>query len=151
MIDALLGDWVHRLGGYLTDPELLRILHEYTAAENRRWKPLWERKANGRQVVLSSNLIAAGISLEESFTDRRTTEEAALNPLLGNEDVRSVLRGLQPDEATVAAYWAQGAGTWSEAAQLAGLADAAGERVRRKLRRLGIRRTERTAAAGVSR
>ncbi|MFK0203440.1 hypothetical protein [Streptomyces lavendulae] len=26
VVDALLGDWVYRLGQYLTDPELLRIL-----------------------------------------------------------------------------------------------------------------------------
>ncbi|MGW2681466.1 hypothetical protein [Streptomyces sp. NPDC001436] len=151
VVDALLGDWVHQLGRYLTDPELIRIVHEYTAAENRRWQPLWERKAKGGRVCLSSTLIAEGITLEDTFTTHQTTEELALHSLLGHEGVRSALRGLHPDERTVAAYWAEGAGTWLEAARAAGLSDAHGDRVRRKLRRLGVRQVERAAAVGVSR
>lgn len=44
---ALLGDWVDRLGGYLTDPELLKILRTYTAAERRRWTEVWEHRLGG--------------------------------------------------------------------------------------------------------
>ncbi|MFJ9953225.1 hypothetical protein [Kitasatospora sp. NPDC091207] len=47
VIDALPGDWVDRLGSYLTDPEPLAILHRCTAAERRRWTEPWERKAAG--------------------------------------------------------------------------------------------------------
>ncbi|MFE4973718.1 hypothetical protein ACFRAR_16605 [Kitasatospora sp. NPDC056651] len=98
-------------------------------------------------MYLSSNVIAAGITLEDSFTDHRSAEELALHHLLGDEDVHRVLRGLDPREAAVAAYWAQGAGTWSEAAGVADLSTAYGDRVRRKLRRLGERHTQRAPAA----
>ncbi|MFD4032676.1 hypothetical protein ACFWVP_19705 [Streptomyces sp. NPDC058637] len=146
VITALLGDWVHHLGSYLTDPELLRILNEYTAAERRRWQPLWERRANGGRVWLTGATIADGITLDDVLPDHRTTEDLALHHQLDDERLRAVLRGLTADEAAVAARWAQGAGTWVESALSADLPAAYGERVRRKLHRLGARQTQRAAA-----
>ncbi|MEU4266172.1 hypothetical protein ACYCCF_30035 [Streptomyces argenteolus] len=146
VITALLGDWVHHLGSYLTDPELLRILNEYTAAERRRWQPLWERRANGGRVWLTGATIADGITLDDVLPDHRTTEDLALQHQVDDARVRTVLRGLTPDEAAVAARWAQGAGTWAESALSANLPAAHGERVRRKLHRLGARQTQRAAA-----
>ncbi|MFJ8621039.1 hypothetical protein ACIRD4_35310 [Streptomyces clavifer] len=151
VIAALLGDWVHRLGCSVTDPELLRILHDYTAAERRRWRPLWERRANGGRVWLTGAIVAEGITLDDVLPEHRTPEDLALHHQLEDERVRRVLRGLTPDEAAVAARWAQGAGTWAESALGAGLPAAYGERVRRKLHRLGARQAERAAAAGAGR
>ncbi|MFD7447196.1 hypothetical protein [Streptomyces sp. NPDC059909] len=151
MIDALLGEWVHRLGRYLTDPKLLRILHEYTAAERRRWLPLWERRASGGRVWLTGVTIADGITLDDALPDHRTAEDLALHRQLGDKRVRTVLRGLTSDKAAVAARWAQDAGTWAESAVGAHLPAAYGERVRRKFHRLGARQAERAAAAGVAR
>ncbi|MFD8686348.1 hypothetical protein [Streptomyces sp. NPDC059651] len=146
VITALLGDWVHQLGSYLTDPELLRILHEYTGAERRRWEPLWERRANGRRVMLTGVTLTDGITLDDALPDHRMTEDLALHHQLDDERLRTVLRGLTADEAAVAARWAQGAGTWTESALGADLPAAYGERVRRKLHRLGARQTQRAAA-----
>ncbi len=147
VIDALLGDWGNRLGRCLTDPELLAFLNEYVAAEHRRWQPLWERKARGARVRLTGFTIADGLTLEDVLPERSTPEDLALHHQLGDERVRAVLRGLSPDEAAVVARWAQGAGTWAESALSAHLPVAYGERVRRKLHRLGSRHVERAANA----
>ncbi|MFE9912922.1 hypothetical protein [Streptomyces clavifer] len=78
---------------------------------------------------------------------QRTAEDLALHHRLDDERVRTALRGLTPDEATVAARWAQGAGTWAESALSADLPAAYGERVHRKLHRLGARQVARAAGA----
>ncbi|MFB6784384.1 hypothetical protein ACFCX0_45760 [Streptomyces sp. NPDC056352] len=63
----------------------------------------------------------------------------------------TVFRWLKPDEQAVARAWAvSGAASWEEAAQSAGLPDAFGDRVRRKLKRLGERYEQRRASAAVS-
>ncbi|TXS44250.1 hypothetical protein [Streptomyces sp. t39] len=69
-----------------------------------------------------------------------------LHHQLDDERLRTVLRGLTADEAAVAARWAQGAGTWTESALGADLPAAYGERVRRKLHRLGARQAQRAVA-----
>ena len=61
--------------------------------------------------------------------------------------IAPVLRGLQESEAALALMWAYGKGSWAESAAAAGLEPAAGERVRRKLKRLGDRYTQRHSAA----
>ncbi|WP_432159015.1 hypothetical protein [Streptomyces sp. bgisy153] len=61
--------------------------------------------------------------------------------------IAPVLRGLQDAEAAVALDWAYTGGSWAESAAAVGLAPAVGERVRRKLKRLGTRYTERCSAA----
>lgn len=60
--------------------------------------------------------------------------------------IAPVLRGLQATEAALALDWAYSGGSWAEHAAAAGLNPAAGERVRRKLKRLGAGYTERSAA-----
>ncbi|MGK5544995.1 hypothetical protein ACSNOH_09720 [Streptomyces sp. URMC 127] len=144
VIDALLGDWVHQLGRYLTDPELLRILNEYTAVERRRWQPLWERKVKGKRIGLTGATIGDGLTAEGVLPDRRTPEGLALHYQFGDERVRRVLRWLHPDEAAVAARWAQDAGTWAESARGVGLPASYGERVRKKLHRLAAEQKRRS-------
>lgn len=61
--------------------------------------------------------------------------------------IAPVLRGLQESEAALALLWAYGGGSWAESAAAAGLEPAAGEQVRRKLKRLGARYTQRRCAA----
>ncbi|MCX5215912.1 hypothetical protein OG689_42995 [Kitasatospora sp. NBC_00240] len=151
VVDALLGDWVEHLGGYLTDPELTRILREYAEVERRRWHPLWERRAGHSRLLMAGAAIGDGLVLEDLFSDRRTAEDRALEHLLGDERVRSVLRRLKAEEKAVAALWAQGAGTWAEAALRAGLPETYGDRVRRKLHRLGAQQVERAGAVAVAR
>ncbi|MFD5899676.1 hypothetical protein [Streptomyces sp. NPDC060366] len=66
------------------------------------------------------------------FTDRR---------------LAPVLRALASEEALLALTWAYGKTSWERAAASAGLPEACGERVRRKLKRLGARYLDRAAAA----
>lgn len=61
--------------------------------------------------------------------------------------IAAVLRGLQPAEAALALDWAYAGGSWAESAAALGLVPEAGQRVRRKLKRLGARYTERCSAA----
>ncbi|MCQ4045836.1 hypothetical protein ACFOSC_27840 [Streptantibioticus rubrisoli] len=61
-----------------------------------------------------------------------------------------VFRGLAPAEEAVALVWADGGTSWEGAALDTGLPAAYGERVRRKLKRLGERCTARTVAAAVT-
>ncbi|AVZ77994.1 hypothetical protein SLUN_38870 (plasmid) [Streptomyces lunaelactis] len=61
--------------------------------------------------------------------------------------IAPVLRGLQESEAALALLWAYGKGSWEESAAAAGLEPAVGEQVRRKLKRLGARYTQRSSAA----
>ncbi|MDX2576689.1 hypothetical protein PV332_14545 [Streptomyces scabiei] len=61
--------------------------------------------------------------------------------------IAPVLHGLQEAEAALALDWAYAGGSWAESAAAVGLAPAVGERVRRKLKRLGTRYTERCSAA----
>nr|WTB29592.1 hypothetical protein OG781_08900 [Streptomyces sp. NBC_00830] len=69
--------------------------------------------------------------------DRRAVDFA-------DKRINSVLRGLTDWEAALALAWARSGDSWGETAVAAGLPPAAGERVRRKLKRLGARYTERS-------
>jgi hypothetical protein len=63
-----------------------------------------------------------------------------------------VFSQLSPGEQQVARAWAQaGSASWAEAADLAGVTAHDADSVRRKLRRLGRRFEERTAAARLTR
>ncbi|MFF3113612.1 hypothetical protein ACFVSN_31015 [Kitasatospora sp. NPDC057904] len=147
MTDALLGDWVDRLGTFLTDPDLLAILRAYTHTEHRRWQPLWERKACGARVRMAGVTVADGITLQEALADHRSAEDLALSREIGDERIRAVLRSLDTVEAAVAWAYAEGTGAWPDAARATGNTEQFGERVRRKLHRLGDRHNQRAMAA----
>lgn len=83
-----------------------------------------------------SSRTAAHPSTSSSTTSSATSASAGL------------LRGLTSDEVAVAARWAQGVGTWAESALSVRLPAAYGERVRRKLHRLGARQVQRAVTAG---
>ncbi|SFD74998.1 hypothetical protein [Streptomyces aidingensis] len=57
------------------------------------------------------------------------------------------MRELAREEQLVALCWAETGGSWGQAAVEAGLPASYGERVRRKLKRLGSRHIQRAAAA----
>lgn len=162
----LLGDWVDRLGGYLTDPELLAILRANTAAERRRWTPLWERKTGGfhrrgpdgvvrersaERVWLLETPNRDGVTLRDVLPDRAAADALALDRCLANPRIDAVFRGLNATEASVAHLWAIHKGSWADAALDLGLTPEVGDRVRRKLSRLGDRHTELALTAAVTR
>ncbi|MCB5163758.1 hypothetical protein LG634_02720 [Streptomyces bambusae] len=150
VVDALLGDWVHQLGRLLADAELLRILHAYVTAERQRWKPVWDHRVLGRRVGLLESPLTATLTLADLAVDPRLPEDSLQAAQPGDGRILPVLRGLTPAEARVARAWAGDPElSWSRAAAAVGEPDpdGAGERVRRKLKRLGRRHGERAAAA----
>ncbi|MFE4360216.1 hypothetical protein [Kitasatospora sp. NPDC056800] len=162
----LLGDWVDHLGSYLADPELLAILRANTAAERRRWTPLWERKTGGfrrrgpdgevrersaERVWLLETPNRDGVTLRDVLPDRAAADALALDRCLANPRIDAVFRSLNATEAAVANLWATRRGSWADAALDLDLAAEAGDRVRRKLSRIGDRHTELALAAAVTR
>ncbi|MGW0964101.1 hypothetical protein ACWD4K_35040 [Streptomyces gelaticus] len=153
--NALLGEWVHHLGrGVLRDPQLRDLLNQHTRIEHRNLQPLWERRVRGRRVRLLQDLIADGLTLADTVADNRRPEDALLRRELDDSRLAAVFRGLTQQEAEVAAAWAADPkSTWLQAAAALGHREPAsfGERVRRKLKRLGAVQVERAAATGVAR
>ncbi|MFH9355164.1 hypothetical protein [Kitasatospora sp. NPDC017646] len=162
VISGLLGDWVDRLGSYLTNAELLAILRDYTAAERRRWTEIWEhrpggfqwrapdgtvRTGKGKRVWLLETPNRDGVTVRDVLPDKSDAGFLALDHDFTDPRVDAVLCGLDPTEAAVANLWASRKATWADAALDLGLPAAYGDRVRRKLSHLGDRHTQRAAAA----
>ncbi|WP_438297700.1 hypothetical protein [Streptomyces sp. HUAS TT7] len=145
---ALLGDWVAVLGrGTATDPHIQALLRRHADAEHQALQPLWERKVRGKRTVLISQPLTATLTVQDLLAERGTPESEVLRAELGDSRLTTVLRGLTPEEAAVAYHWAAHGDSWARAALATGRPSAYGERVRRKLKRLGERHTERAATA----
>ncbi|MET9459948.1 hypothetical protein ABZY05_33500 [Streptomyces canus] len=137
---ALTGDWSAALveTGSLADTAL-GLLKAEARAVHRQLVPLWQRRTrHGRVLSLDADL--GGLSLHDVIAADADQLARTTGGVFEDERLNRVLRGLNPDErATVYAY-VEGEGiTWAEAAATAGSADpdAFGERVRRKIKRLG--------------
>ncbi|MEU6527260.1 hypothetical protein ABZ892_31640 [Streptomyces sp. NPDC046924] len=147
---ALLGNWVEALGHHLNgDAEIMELLHRHTEWEHRYLQPLWERKSGGRTVRLLGDPVASGVSLNDVVSDDRRPEDGLLHSEVDDCRVLAVLADLAPAERAVAMIYGTQRVTWAQAAALGGAddPDAFGNRVRRKLRRLGLHHR---AAAGPS-
>ncbi|MFC5144617.1 hypothetical protein [Streptomyces aureoversilis] len=148
METALLGDWVGALGhGTATDAYLAALPRQHADTEHRRLQPLWERRVRGKRVTSLRHEPAEGLTLGDAIRDDRSPEAAILADEFTDSRLAVVLRGLCPAESAVARNWARTGDTWAVAAAGAGLGEAYGERVRRKLQRLGDKYTKRAAAA----
>ncbi|MGA5066393.1 hypothetical protein ACPB9E_21970 [Streptomyces exfoliatus] len=146
---ALLGDWVETLGARLSgDAEVMALLGRHARVEHMHLQPIWERKACGHRLRLLEDPVSEGRTLGDFITDRRLPEDRVLGRV-EDDRVPSVLRALAPEERAVAEVYAASRMTWSQAAEATGADDpvAFGERVRRKLKRLGRRRQELAAVA----
>ena len=144
--------------GIPEDPAcLLTDLRDRTVRQARVLRPIWETRLNYRAIgsldhtVMTSN--GTLLTVADLVPDPRTTEDLVLASECEEQRLRLVLGRLKPDELQVTnVYAGRGGLTWTEAARLAGAADpaATGERVRRKLKRLGAehnRRLVQTAGA----
>lgn len=114
--------------------------------------PLWRRRTLGHRLLLLDTPLGDGLTLYDLVADRAQGDPAEYRA----DDARlaAVLGALHPEERAVAVARAQsGVRSWAEAALVAGAADpvAAGERVRRKLKRLAARHQQRTVAAATTR
>ncbi|MEU2069973.1 hypothetical protein [Streptomyces anulatus] len=145
---ALLGDWVNALGeGAATDVYIQDLLRRHADAEHRNLQPLWERRVRGkRTILLSSPLGATPLTVADMLIEHHTPESEVLASELEDSRLATVLRALQPEESRFAWDWAKSGESWAEVAAAVGQ-PAYGERVRSKLKRLGTRYVERTAAA----
>ncbi|MFD3572765.1 hypothetical protein [Streptomyces sp. NPDC058644] len=148
---ALLGDWVTNLGrGILRDPAVVDLLRHHTQIEHRHLQPLWERKVNGRRTMLLSQPVGSDQVLQDLLTECRTPE-TELSRTEHDGRIAAVFRRLTQDEVTVAATWAEAPDiSWHQAALTERLPEAFGERVRRRLKRLGKQHTQRLQASASS-
>ncbi|MCZ0211338.1 hypothetical protein OZK63_38920 [Streptomyces sp. UMAF16] len=145
---ALLGDWVEALGrGRATDTYISDLLRQHAGSEHRALQPLWERRVRGKRTALLGQPLGPGLTVQDLLTEECTAEDEALAAELADSRLLAVLRALAPNEAALARAWAASGESWAQASLDAGLPAAHGERVRRKLKRLGIRHTARAAAA----
>jgi hypothetical protein len=120
------------------DEDCLTLLRALTRSEHRRLTPLWMRATRGGRVLLSDQL---GFDLAHNDSP----EAGLLSKEIGDERLNSVLARLTQQEQQVVQTWATLGGSWVEAAFHVGMAAETGDRVRRKLKRLGaeqIRRAE---------
>ncbi|MGW7026752.1 hypothetical protein ACWGFX_06100 [Streptomyces xanthophaeus] len=145
---ALLGDWVSALGGgAATATTVVSVLRHDAETEHLRLQPLWERRVQGRRTALLGQPVGGTWTLEDLLVDHRTPESQTLAAERSDSRLAVVLRALHPDEESTAWTWAEDGTGWDRAAVAAGHPASYGERVRRKLKRLGTRYTVRAQAA----
>ncbi|MCX4564641.1 hypothetical protein OHA02_52135 [Streptomyces phaeochromogenes] len=122
---------------------------------HRQLAPLWRRKAGHQRVLLLDTPLGAdGFTLHDLVTGSPAVEDLALGAAPDDPRLAAILDALGPQERGVALAWAHWQpNTWAEAAALAGAPDpaACGERVRRKLKRLGAEHTRRQTSVRHSR
>ncbi|RPE26690.1 biotin-dependent enzyme [Streptomyces sp. Ag109_O5-1] len=148
---ALAEDWFVELPESRTiDETFVRSIKPDVQTIHRQLMPVWEHKVSRLRVLqLEAPLGGSGLTLLDVVAGELRMEDLVFETAFDDPRVDAVLRGLTEDERRVAMAWAHPyADTWTEAARLAGAADpeAFGERVRRKLKRLGDRYTQRAAA-----
>ncbi len=120
-------------------------------AVHRQLVPLWRRKVSSSRVrTLEAPLGGSGLTLLDVVSGELRMDDLVFESCFDDPRIGAVLARLTAEERRVAMAWAHPcADTWTEAARFAGAADpeAFGERVRRKLKRLGIEYTRRRASA----
>ncbi|WP_157531434.1 MULTISPECIES: hypothetical protein [unclassified Kitasatospora] len=146
---ALIGPWADPfLAEGQLSPDSLQLLKREASSIHRQLAPVWRRKIDRSRLLLLDTPLGDGLTLYDLISNQSRPEDSLLAEELDDSRVPHVLRRLTPEEAVVAARWAADPdATWPGASLAAGHTEAFGERVRRKLRRLGNQHTERTAAA----
>ncbi|WP_329403084.1 hypothetical protein OG523_02255 [Streptomyces virginiae] len=142
---ALLGDWADMLGAPPPgDSGTLHHLRREARAVHRQLMPLWQRKSGRGRVWMLDYRLPSGEALHELVAGSYDDEELTWYPDRG--DASAVFARLSEDEQHVARAFACAGGSWAEAAATTGLPTQVGERVMRKLRRLGLQHHKRQAA-----
>jgi hypothetical protein len=123
---------------------LLTDLQSRTARQARVLKPIWETRLNHRTVGSLDHLVVTGngtlLAIADLVPAPCAVEDLALASECEEHRLHRVLARLKPDELKITNVYAQRSElTWAEAARIAGASDPAamGERIRRKLKRLG--------------
>lgn len=157
---ALMGSWAAPLlsGGSLA-PSALDYLRAEAKEIHRQLAPIWQHKINRARLWSLDHVFGDGLTTYDVVASGLDPYEVLTGPLPDNPRILAVLAQLTPVERAVAMAWANARVTnWTEAATIVadldtplvvGLDPAAlGERVRRKLKRLGTLHTTRSAARG---
>jgi hypothetical protein len=152
---ALLGNWTDPLerGGAI-GPDVLGSIRAEARTLHRQMVPLWQHRVRGSRVRLLETPLGEGLTLYDLVAGGLRMDDLVFEAAFGDERVEAVLAVLDPDERRAAMAWAHPSiAHWTEAARFAGARDpeAFGERVRRKLKRLGARYTACAGAAAVTR
>jgi hypothetical protein len=160
---ALLGDWV---GSLHTDGRVpagaLKSLEAEARELHRQLTPLWKRKSSGERLWSLDFVVGDDVTVYDLVADGPDPYAVLTGTLPEDPRLVAVLAGLTPAERAVAMAWASPQTTsWADAAAhviaLDPMACAGrhpndlGERVRRKLKRLGQQYTSRSEAAVATR
>ncbi|WP_424893471.1 hypothetical protein [Streptomyces sp. XH2] len=151
---TLMSDWVEHRGTEAHVRCGIADLRAQARMIHQQLRPLWRRRANGLRVVLLDTPLGHDVTLYDLVAGSPTPQELALGALPDDPRLTAVLNALTPAERRIALAWVHPAvATWTQAALAAGAADPvkAGERVRRKLKRLGQQHTARLQAAAATR
>lgn len=141
----------------LSESDLLNQLRNETILQHRALRLLGETQLCGKSVDYFDRQISPLVTDEDShqlrdhLVDPQTVEDVVfLRTGRWNDDrVTWALGKLKTDERRVAITWAEQGCTWGQAAEVCGLPEKYGVRVRRRLRRLGkelLNRMEKRAA-----
>ncbi|WP_208809265.1 hypothetical protein [Streptomyces nojiriensis] len=148
---ALLGNWIDVLDMQPPDGDsTLHHLRREAQTVHRQLTPLWERKTGPGRVWMLDHRLPSGEALHELVAGSYQIDDEALAWYPDRRDACAVFDRLKEDEQHVARAFALGGGSWSEAAAATGLPAQVGERVMRKLRRLGLQHQGRRAAVAGS-
>ncbi|MER7568858.1 hypothetical protein ABTZ93_38880 [Streptomyces sp. NPDC097941] len=113
---------------------------------HRQLVPVWRRRTrHGRVLSLEADL-GDGLSLRDLVVADVDLLSRTVASVFEDERLNTVLAKLAPAERAVVFAYAEGEGTtWTEAASAVGAAEAFGERVRRKAKRLADEQPRRAA------
>ncbi|MER6563448.1 hypothetical protein ABT300_38140 [Streptomyces sp. NPDC001027] len=158
---ALLGSWCGdslKVPGDKLPPTVLGVLKAEARALHRQSIPLWRRRTrHGRVLSLDADL-GSGLSLYDLVAAEVDLLAHTSGGVFEDDRLNRVLHGLKQAERLVALAYAEGEGaTWAEAAAAAAAthpevfsgatyatdSEALGERVRRKVKRLGAEQVRR--------
>ena len=139
--------------GIPDDPAyLITDLRKRTVRQGRVLRPIWKTRVNYRAVGMLDEPVRTSngglLTVADLVPGAQPTEDLVLASEWEEQRLRRVLGRLKPDELRVTNVYAQRSElTWAEAARIAGAADpaAVGERIRRKLKRLGAEDERRVA------
>ena len=120
------------------------IRHE-ARREHRALVPIWSHRVGGRRLVsLDMPVGEGGLRLHDLVASGADPQDVVTALLPEDPRLATALEAMEPEERAVALAWASWkVASWEEAALLAGADNPAamGERVRRKLKRLGRKLT----------
>lgn len=152
---ALLGDWIEPLfAGERLDKTVYSRIKTEAHTVHRQLVPLWRRRVRSTRIALLETPIGQNLTLLDLVVGDLRMDDLVFESAFDDERINAVLAQLSLTERRVAMAWAHPSiATWTQAARYAGTADpeAFGDRVRRKLKRLGTRYTTRTRAAATTR